>query len=87
VDVPISYGNATFSPEPLRVVKGQLLVKTHIGPLYAMDAKSGKMSWTIPAEDLWKLDPQVSALGVAVVINGDDVWMHAGRNVYKVVGR
>jgi len=84
VDVPLSYGDATFSPEPLGVVRKQLVVKTSTGPLYAIDVDKGKLSWQIPVDDLQRLDPQVAVQGVFVVINGNEIWMQAGETIYKI---
>lgn len=84
LDVPFSVGDATYSPEPVQVVNGELLVKTDAGPVYAIDVKRGKIAWQVPAADLWRLDPSVRVLGTSVVVVKDDVWVQAGRAMYRV---
>ena len=87
LDVPFSAGDATFSPEPLQVVSGELLVKTHCGPLYAIDIERGRISWEISTAALERLDPSATVLGVTVIILGQDLWMQAGERLYKIRGR
>jgi outer membrane protein assembly factor BamB len=51
-DVPFSKGDATFAPEPVGILGNQLIVRTHLGPIYGLDKASGKMLWRKDAAEV-----------------------------------